>query len=77
MYGLYPAQRQPMTGTNGLMVNSPAYPSPSTGALSMDKVKEWMDKTGPLDVKNKHWAMGVGALAVVGLVCYGKKNYWF
>ena len=61
----------------GLVRNSPAYPAPHTGALSMDGVKQWMEKQGPLGVQNKWWALGGTVHAVGALGYYGKKHYWF
>lgn len=70
-----------VTGTNGLVVGSACWPSPSTG-LDMDKVKAWLDKPAFSDdptskLKNKHVAGGAALLAAIGLAWYGHKHRWF
>lgn len=75
MYG-YPslASQRPMTGNAGMVLNSPAYPAVG-GLPTMTDIKAWMDKTGPLNVQNKWWALG-GALALgAGLYYYTRDRY--
>jgi hypothetical protein len=68
------------TGTNGLQVSSPCWPTPSTSGETMDKVKAWLDKpvmTSTPNFKNKHLAIGATVAAVAGLAWYGHRNHWF
>lgn len=69
------------TGSNGLVVGSACWPTPSTG-LDTEKFKAWLDKPTFSDdpnaaIKNKHVAGGVALLGLVGLAWYGHKHRWF
>jgi hypothetical protein len=69
-----------MTGTNGLVIGSPVWPTPSSSGETMDKLKAWLDKPtmeSYPSVKNKHVAIVVGVSAVAGLAWYGNKHRWF
>ncbi len=69
-----------MTGSNGLVVGSPCWPTPSTSGETMDKIKAWLDKPtleSHPSVKNKHVAIVTGVAAVAGLAYYGHKHRWF
>jgi len=68
------------TGSNGLAVSSPCWPTPSTSGETMDKISAWLDKPtleSHPTIKNKHVA-GVGAVLVLGgLAWYGHNHRWF
>lgn len=70
---------QHRTGTNGLSVASPCWPTPSTGA-DMSSITKWLDEPvmeSHPTFKKKHAAIGVGVVAVLGLAYYGHKHRWF
>jgi hypothetical protein len=70
----------PQTGTNGLVVGSPCWPTPSTSGETLDKLKAWLDKptlASHPSVKNKHVAIVVGVTAAAGLAWYGHSQRWF
>ena len=89
-YGMHGHNAQPatgydygsgsFTGSNGLAVSSPCWPTPSTSGETMDKIKAWLDKPtveSYPSVKNKHVAIGVSVLALGGLAWYGHNHRWF
>lgn len=71
---------QHFTGTDGLVVGSPVWPTPYASGETTDKIKAWLDKPtieSYPSIKNKHVAIVVGVSAIAGLAWYGSKHRWF